>query len=405
MSSQPSGLTRLDEFRRGWRGVVSLCVAALAVLLAGWGGWSWRQRANLERYQAECVERNAEQDWKGLAEVAKKWSDLEPTEAEPWLFRAAAAEGVKDWAGLVGLLDRVPRSSPKAVPALIRKAVAEFEPLNQPWDGLKTCDEVLRLEPKVLIAHKQAIFFCAMTMQRREMVRRIRAAIRERRESPESYVYLVGASWLNPGAAYRHNSRWLEREPDNETFLVARAVRVYGSQAKKDKERSAEFEHIPEAAQMLERFPRNLELIAWFLNLAITDGDVERVRSLLERVPDEERERDTRVLRARSWLEDADGKPDEAEALLSKALTIDPYWWQLHFQRHDLARRAGRAADAERFLEIYKCAKDASVAIMTMNRTETGFEDPVFLGSLSKLVDQVGDTEVSVALKERLAAR
>jgi hypothetical protein len=40
-----------------------------------------------------------------------------------------------------------------------------------------------------------------------------------------------------------------------------------------------------------------------------------------------------------------------------------------------------------------------------MNRTETGFEDPVFLGSLSKLVDQVGDTEVSVALKERLAAR
>ncbi len=144
MSSEPSGTRTSGGGLRGWRRVLALGVVVPIVLIAGRGIWSWWRAANLERYQSECVERNAEQDWKGLAEIAKKWSELEPADAEPWLYRAAAAEGVKDWDGLVDVLDRVPRDSPKAVPALIRKAVAEFEPLNKPWTAsrpvTKCCD-------------------------------------------------------------------------------------------------------------------------------------------------------------------------------------------------------------------------------------------------------------------------
>ena len=66
----------------------------------------------------------------------------------------------------------------------------------------------------------------------------VRRAIRLRRESPESYVFLVSASWLYPGSMYRTNTRWLESDPKSETFQVAQAMQVYTSQAKSDPERA-----------------------------------------------------------------------------------------------------------------------------------------------------------------------
>ena len=90
--------------------------------------------------------------------------------------------------------------------------------------------------------------------------------------------------------------------------------------------------------------------------------------------------------------------------LLSRALELDPYWWQLHFQLHDLLRRRGRADESEREREIYKVTHVISLAIMTMNRTEEGFDNPKFSGTLVKLAELVGDDDVAAALRERMAA-
>lgn len=384
--------------RSGW-----VLLALLIGLSAAW--WfinRWRHET-VESYRRQCDRLTVEREWSRLAAVSEKWTRSEPLRADPWLFRAGAAEGRQEWQAVVAYLDRVPRSDPRAVPALIRKAVTEFEQLNRPWEGVRTCDEVLELEPRVLIAHKQTIFFYAMTLQRAEMVRRIRRAIRVRRESPETYIYLVSASWLYSGALYRHNTRWLEGDPDSETFRVAQALQVYTSQAKSDPEHAAEFEHIPAAERLLERYPHNLELIAYFLNRSITDGDLERVQELLQAVPQSLADQDARVWRGRAWCADTLGNSQQAEQYLRRALTIDPYWWQIHFQLHDLLRRAGRAEESAEFLAIYKVSRELSTAIMTMNRSEEGFDDPEFCRSLLKLAELVGDEDVIAALRERVS--
>ena len=278
----------------------------------------------------------------------------------------------------------------------------EFEQLNRPWDGLRTCDEVLAMEPRVLVAHKQSIFFCAVTLQRAELIRRVRRAVHVRRESPESYVYLVSASWLYSGSMYRHNSHWLEADPNCETFQVAQALEVYASEAKEDPEHAAEFAHIPDAEKLLESYPHNLELLAFFLKRSIVDGDLARVQELLAAVPRNAAEGDPRIWRARAWCQDTLGETAAAEQSLRNALSLDPYWWQLHYQMNDLLRRLGRREEAERFHETYQLAKELSLEVTRMNRTADGFDDPDFFRSLLELAELVRDGDIAEALRNRL---
>ncbi len=385
--------------RRRWLIVLALIVCALA------GGWLVRhgRRESVVVLTQKCRELSAQGNWDELASVSERWAGLDPHQANPWLFRAEAAEGRKDWAHVVEYLDRVPRDDRRAVAALVRKAAAEFENLNRPWDGVATCDEVLRLDPRVLIAHKQTIFFHAMTLQRAEMVRRIRRAIQVRRESPESYVYLVSASWLYSGSLYRHNTEWLKSDPDSEVFQVAQAMQVYTSEAKSDLEHAAEFEHIPPAEELLQRYPHNVELLAYFLNRSITEGDLDRVRELLRAVPQDLADADARFCRARAWCEDTMGESSSAEMSLRRAFELDPYWWQIHFQLHDLLRRVGRHDESARFFKIYTVSKALSTEIKTLDRSVESLDDQKFCGSLLELAELIEDEEVAVALRERLA--
>lgn len=362
---------------------------------------TWRH-ATVPRLTERSHALRDQKNWPELATTAERWTRLDAGNAEAWLFRAEAAEGLRDWDGLVRALDGFPRNDARAVPALVQKALVEFERLNRPWDGVRTCDEVLRREPRVLVAHKQTIFFFAVTMQRAEMVRRIRRAIQVSRESPESYVYLVSASWLYSGSMYRHNTHWLENDPENETFRVAQALQVYASEVKDDPARAAEFAHIPSAEQLLERYPHNLELAAYLLKQRIADGDLPRVRELLAAVPPEVADGDARIWRARAWCQDTLGDFAAAEQSLRRAFALDPYWWQVHYQLHDLLRRLGRREESEQFFQIYQLSKELSLEITRMERSADGFNDPSFLRSLLKLAELVGDTPVANALRARI---
>lgn len=379
---------------------------ALGVCLSlGYGGHRHWRRAKIRALHQQCAKLSAENDWNALASISAEWAALEPERADPWIYRAEVAEAFNEWAEMVEYLDRVPRSDTRAITALVRKGVTEFEKLNRPWDSMQTCDEVLGLDERVLIAHKQTIFFYAMTLQRTEMVRRIRRAIQVRRESPETYVFLVGGSWLYSGSLYRHNSHWLEGDPDNETFLVARAVQIYLSEVKTDLEQAAQFEHIPPDEELLQKYPHNQELVAYFLNRCITEGDVERVRGLLEAVPPHLAEQDPRFWRARAWCEDVSGELEAAEKSLRRAFALDPYWWQLHFQLHDLLRRTGRQEDAARFFEMYRISKALTNEIKTLAQSLETLDDIKFCSSLLELAELVGDEEIAVALRDRLANR
>lgn len=387
----------------GWKLAFAVCLAACG----GVGLWCWHisYLHSLVSLHQECRKLSAQEHWDELAVRAEQWAKLEPNKADPWLFSAEAAEGQQDWNQLVEVLSRVPPSDRRAPVSWLRKATVEFEYLNRPWDGIRSCDRVLELDPRILIAHKQSIFFHAMTLQRAELVSRIRRAIEVRRESPEAYVFLISATWLYSGSLYRHNTHWLEADPSNETFRVAQALQIYASDAKQDREFANEFEHIPTPETLLEQYPHNLELVAFLLKQSISSGDVDRVEELLERIPTELAERDPRCIYARAWLQETSGAFADAEISLMRAYALDPYWWQVHYQLHDLMRRMGRKDESAHYLRIYEVSHDLAIQITRLNRSENGFDDPKFCAALLKLAELVQDKPVIAALRERVAAR
>ena len=130
---------------------------------------------------------------------------------------------------------------------------------------------------------------------------------------------------------------------------------------KSDLAQAAEFEHIPPAEELLQRYPHNLELVAYFLNRCdqpreIWTGSV----SFLQRGPSGAGRRRMRDSGGReAWCEDTDGETAQAERSLRRAFELDRYWWQIHFQLHDLLRRLGRHEESARFFKIYKISKDS----------------------------------------------
>jgi tetratricopeptide (TPR) repeat protein len=374
---------------------------AASGLISYWSYHIWRDQT-LRAFAVQCEQFSKQSQWDQLTKISKQWSDLQPDRAEPWLYRAEAAEAVQDWQTIADCLARLPRNDRRIVPALARKAGIEFENLNLPWDGLKTLDELIRIDSRVLLAHKQSIFLHAMTLQRAEMVRRIRAAIRVHRESPESYVYLAGASWFYGSSLYKHNTHWLQSNQSDETFQVARAMQIYMSEAKTNLEEAARYEHIPTAEELLLQFPHNLELLAYFLNLSMENGDLSRVEELLAAVPPELADDDARVWRARAWLADSSGDLLLAAESLRRAFAIDPYWYKVHYQLHDVLRRLEDIEQSNRFLQIYEVSLPLAKMIMEMNQSSEAFDNIAFRELLLKLADLVGDDEVATALRNRM---
>jgi tetratricopeptide (TPR) repeat protein len=163
------------------------------------------------------------------------------------------------------------------------------------------------------------------------------------------------------------------------------------------------FDHIPSEEELLERYPHNVELVAYFLNRSISEGDQERIHELLEAVPADVAERDARCWRALAWCEDAIGDFESAEQSLRRAFQLDPYWWQIHFQLYDLLRRLGRQEESARFFEMYRISKALATEIKTLLQSTDELDDQRFCRPLLELARMVGDDEVAIALQERLA--
>lgn len=400
MTSLPVTPLKRPKFRRVWIILVVLLAAGSGVI-----AYQWRQTSTARFLAGRCHELSEQSNWEELEATARRWAKLEPQVADPWLSLAEAAEAKKDWQTVADCLGHIPRNDERAVPSLARKSVIEFENLNRPWEGLKTCDQLLEINPLVLMAHKQSVFFCAMTLQRSEMVRRIRRAIRLRRESPESYVFLVSASWFYGSSLYRHNTHWLKADPDNETFQVAQAMQIYMSEAKTNLEEAAQYEHIPPVEEMLRKYPHNSELLAYLLDRAMEEGEVERAKELYAAVPVKATMDDARFCRARGWLALVEGDLQTSKDAYLRAFSIDPYWWKLHHQLMDVFRRLGQREQAEAFLRIYEVSLRVHHKIIELNRSSESFGDAYFREPLLQLAELVGDTEVVDALRERLARR
>ncbi|MBP87242.1 MAG: hypothetical protein CMJ64_11060 [Planctomycetaceae bacterium] len=150
--------------------------------------------------------------------------------------------------------------------------------------------------------------------------------------------------------AHDENTRWLEGDPDEEVFLVARAIYRIVSMALDETEDTSKVPmdeatgipvHKRQVAEYFEQFPNNIELFAYFLREASTNGDAAEVARLLSTAPPAAAA-DNRFWRYMGWLHRDNEEWLEAERCYQKALKINPYDYVTQHQLAAVERRLNR---------------------------------------------------------------
>jgi len=386
-----------------------LVIGAVAIAAGVWG-WNslrdaWRGRAEAE-FQARCVEAAEAEDWGLLTEVASDWidADAESITARRFLAQGLLASG--DARGALEALDQLPRDDPRSVPGLLEKARLEFDHLAAPLAGIATSEEVLALEPRDVEARNRIVFFTAITLQRVELIRNIREAIRLGSESPDAYVYLMLCDHLYLTNGHQVNSQWLRSAPNSELFQVAAAVQLdeilqrLENQTPETADRRQA--HRDKLDQLLEQYPENTALLRSFLHRYAEESNVDGVARILEMVPADAGE-DSIFWRFRGWYDAATGDDAAAEGAFRKSLELFPTDWRTWQGLADVMRAQGNLEESARCQQLALTGKDLRRDIMQLP-TAGDISDPL-LKRLSEFAAACGDSELAESLQKRLWQR
>lgn len=348
--------------------------AFLAVVTVGGLAYTPVKAWRGEVLEDECRTALEAKDWERLERVASQWTWWQSGKAAPWGYAAQAAHERGADERAAAYLDRVPDRDPKAPRLLMERSNLLFGPLNRPIDGAATCERALNLTPPLAEAHRRLIFFYAYTLQRRKMVEQIQEAIRWDCDMPETFLYFVGQDWISFSNGYDENTKWMKNARDEELFLVARAI-FRGSSLEQSDEESTESApanvdksqpyHIQVLTQYLERFPRNLEILAFFLNKATREGDSDRVAALLAQAPPES-ERDARFWRSRGWLAESREEFSAAEAAYRRALEANPFDFAASHQLAGILRLRGGSPEIEKLERVAQQGRLLRRQILTL---------------------------------------
>lgn len=388
--------------KRWWLlGVLGVVVALGA---AGWLG----RRALIASLEEACQEALRANDYQQLDRLAARWHWWQPAKAAPLVYQAEAASQQQQYERAVELLDRLPDADPMTPRALVERSSMLFGPLNRPIEGAETLERALKLDPTLVEARRRLVYFYAFTLQRRKMVEHVYEAIRNHCDVPETYVYLVAQDWLSFANAYAENTKWLRGNPDQELFMVARAI--YRINAKSldtagdpNLDGPADASGVPYhrrvVADYFRRFPHNMELIAYHLELASVNGNVEEVARLLAQAP-AEAAHDNRFWRYKGWLHGARGELEEADAAYRKALALNCYDFVSRHQLSSIERRRKRLDQVKPLVDLAQRGKELRRDILVMDSVATVPRG--ILQRVARYAEECGDELTARQLTMRL---
>ena len=408
LQSQSSGaidkVQAMDKAKRGrlWWLIGTLC----GILVLGGAFWLVR-RTVINSLSDSCREAIHAEDWKRLDVLAGRWCMWEWDNAAPLIYRAEAANRTGQYERAVELLNDLPDEDPMTPPALLERSEILFGPLNRATEAAETLERAIEIDPKLTEARRRLIYFYAYTLQRRKMVDLAYDAIQHDCDLPETYVYLMLQDSLSFSNAYEENTRWFRGEPDEELFLVARAIHRIRSRGLDERQDPMEEPtdqagpplHKKVIAEYFNRFPQNLELLAYFLRLSSTAGDIDEVARLLARAPPEAAD-DNRFWRYMGWLYAARGEFHQAKQSYEKALLLNPYD---HISRHQLAgveRRFKRPERVAVLEELVRGGKAVRRAILELENVAK--VPPVLLKQMALYAETCGDDLAAEQLKYRI---
>ena len=406
----------LASQRRSWPTWLRRSLWALfsiLVLVVVWGGYRWWVYSQVDGYAAACERAQRLQAWPALQENAVAWARWEPGNAQPWRYAAEASRRQGEALRAADYLKQVPAQATDAVAAMLELSDLQFNELNRPLDGEATCREILRREPSHAEAHRRLVFFYAMTLQRTKLIKQARAAIRLDCASPEVYVYLIGADWLNFSNAQRLNEFWLQADPDNADFLVARVIHFLGSQGVLDDILGVESnaKPIPATAEQkamlkgldscFRRFPQQPEMLAYFLRQGCKGGDRAKVAKLLGQSPPEAAE-DNRFWRFKGWLQAAQDEFADAEAAYRRALQLHPFDWQSQHELASILRRLQRYDEVAKWQQLALEGKQIGKQVFALPNMQSA--PKMLLRRIAKYARACGDPDVADHLMLRVSS-
>lgn len=385
--------------------VAILAVAAAVLIVRGVVSWN---DAQAERLATACRGAHRAEDYAAEEKLARQWIGALPGAAEPLFFLAQAQLGLGQQREAAETLGRLPDGDPLTLIALGDRADLLFGDLQDPREAAQTCERILRLDPANGEAHRRLCFFYAATLQREKLAAQARRAIDLGCETPETYVYVVGSDWLTLSNTSAVNGHWLKASPDDELFLVAVArgfvsnsgleEDVAGSEEGDGEERTVP-EHDRRLRELLDRFPGNLELLAYFLQKATTRGDIDEVTTLLGQAPPEA-EADNRFWRFKGWVHGQSDQPAEAEAAYRRALEIDPFDFAAQHQLAGAMRKGGKLVEAADFTRLAAEGRALRKTILVQPDVRT--IPPGVLAEMGRYAEACGDRDVAGRISARL---
>ena len=315
--------------RRFWL-IVSVGLAV--ILLVGGGLVAYRTSLNssIAELRSSCERARRSGDWPEMERLARQWASLEPERATPWTMAAAAARAMGELEQCAQYLSQLPNTAP--VEAFHELSLLQMETLVQPLAARDTCQRALKQYPTDSESSLRLLFIHAMMCDRDALIAEVERAIRSGADSRVTYAYWVSATWLTFSNGYDINRFWLEKQPDNETFEVAAAAHLLfnrdlaGTATQTDvgqAQRESTTENQQLLQSLMERYPKNKELLAIVLSNLIQLGDVARFAEVLSSAPPETAS-DSRFWRFKGWYHSATDEWDPAAKAYEQALQLCP---------------------------------------------------------------------------------
>lgn len=382
----------------------------LSVLLLPLGYISYRsvRLYNLRSMAFEASELRSTGKWRTLEPLAVKWGKADPSIAIPWLYAAECAEKLGAPDRMAQYLEHIPSDDPRAADLLLELATIYFGPLNQPEKGVNAVERAMELDPENREARRRLIFYYGITMQRVKVIQAAREAIRIGADSQETYVYLLGANWLSFSNAYELNGKWLKSGSNDEIFGIAEALHWRGATKndpsvallpEADRDRIRKEQQLKLLKTQFEKFPKNPELLAFFLEESSVRGDIDEVERLLAQVP-VSAANDSRFWHYKGWYHANLSEWNEAEKCYRKAIELYPYSWRSQFDLADVLRKSGKADQVERWALLALEGKDLQKTILQLPDVQS-VPIEVFK-RMQKYAEDCGDPSVAGRMLERL---
>jgi tetratricopeptide (TPR) repeat protein len=375
-----------------------VCCASLAYFAYG--------KYRISSLTAACDEARRAKQWPELERLSRQWIEWEQDKAQPWLYAAEAASAQGENIRTASYLYYLPNDDPRTPVALLELSHMQFGILNQPIAAAQTCERILSIQPDNAEAHRRLIFYYAMSRQRARMIEEARRAIQLGCDTPETYLYLIGADWITFTNGYEVNQRWLQSAPTSEIFQVAAAMHWVRSSALDESVETPNPDGTSRSEQfmneMFVRFPKNLEVLAFQLDLASFRGNEARVTELLAQAPPESAD-DSRFWRFKGWVHETRGEIDEAEAAYLKALELHPYDGQVHHYLAGVYRRLTQPELVEKYQALAVLGKAIMRDSLQSSNTQALSDD--LLAKMAAYAEQSDDGPVSERLRAWLAAK